>query len=427
MIAMRRSDVADLNGRARALTQASGQLGETTILVGDREIAVGDHIVTLRNAPGIGILNGTRGVVTEVDVDRREITLRTSTDVEVQLHSAYLDARDERDRALIDHGYAITGHKSQGMTTDRSHVLGTDELYREWGYVALSQGRRGNHLYLVAPSARDRDEIAPSHEAPRNPYQEAARNLLGSRAQRMALDQGPAELLTQPTAALQSERRALADQLDALTKRARIEREIEQIARQIASIEEAASATTDTDPRRRSAAVQAARRRNALSAREETLRAQLPDPRTLTPNSSQSVTSAYAASSTDDSAARSCSAASNALRISSRPSALGPTASRDDGHGTASPTASRNIEPSSESRTRQQHSALARMTFASERAGGSWTARFSSVRAMRIFVAPGVAALNARTQLRDESASCLGPSSSSLWRGPLISGPGSKG
>ncbi len=76
MIAMRRSDVTDLNGRARALMHAAGHLGDSTILVGDREIAVGEHIVTLRNAPGIGILNGTRGIVTAIDTDRRQLTLQ---------------------------------------------------------------------------------------------------------------------------------------------------------------------------------------------------------------------------------------------------------------------------------------------------------------------------------------------------------------
>jgi len=276
MIAMRRSDVADLNGRARTLMHAAGRLGETTILVGDREIAVGDHIVTLRNAPGIGILNGTRGVVTAIDTDRREIELHTTTGVPVRLHSRYLDASDERGRALVDHAYAITGHKSQGMTTDRTHVLGTDELYREWGYVALSRGRIGNHLYLVAPASLERDEIAPNHEPPRDPYEQAARNLLGSRAQRMALDQAAdTELLARPTAALEDERDALGLRLEAVARRGRIERELSQVAQQKATMSAAAQPSDDADARSRAVAVQAARRLKALDSHEHELIEQL--------------------------------------------------------------------------------------------------------------------------------------------------------
>lgn len=276
MIAMRRSDVADLNGRARALMHAAGRLGDTTIVVGDREIAVGDHIVTLRNAPGIGVLNGTRGVVTAIDTDRRELTLHTTRDIDVHLHSRYLDASDERGRALVDHAYAITGHKSQGMTADRTHVLGTDELYREWGYVALSRGRIGNHLYLVAPASRERDEIAPNHEPPRDPYEEAVRSLLGSRAQRMALDQAAdTELLARPTAALEDERAVLVGQLDALTRRAQVQRELSRVAEQKTTMSAAAQPGDDADTRSRAIAVQATRRLKALASREDQLSEQL--------------------------------------------------------------------------------------------------------------------------------------------------------
>ena len=49
----------------------------------------------------------------------------------------------------VDQGYAITRHKAQGLTTDRDFVLGTGDLYRELGYVALSRGRLGTDLYVA--------------------------------------------------------------------------------------------------------------------------------------------------------------------------------------------------------------------------------------------------------------------------------------
>ena len=59
-----------------------------------------------------------------------------------------LDARHLAEGRL-DHGYATTCHKAQGLTVDVALVYGTDALTREAGYVALSRGRRANHLYAT--------------------------------------------------------------------------------------------------------------------------------------------------------------------------------------------------------------------------------------------------------------------------------------
>jgi ATP-dependent exoDNAse (exonuclease V) alpha subunit len=104
------------------------------------------------------VLNGTRGVVTHVDATAHALELETPDGTRILLPASYLDAHTARGGATVDHGYAITGHKSQGMTTGRAFVLGTEELYREWGYVGLSRGRTENRLYLVAPEPPERDE-----------------------------------------------------------------------------------------------------------------------------------------------------------------------------------------------------------------------------------------------------------------------------
>jgi ATP-dependent exoDNAse (exonuclease V) alpha subunit len=130
MIALRRTDVADLNDRARALMRAHGRLGPDTLRVGDRDFAVGDHVVALKNARQHDIVNGTRGVVTGFDQVTGALALRTSDGRDLELPRSYLESQTERGSPTLDHGYAITGHKAQGMTTDNAFVLGTDELYR---------------------------------------------------------------------------------------------------------------------------------------------------------------------------------------------------------------------------------------------------------------------------------------------------------
>ncbi len=63
----------------------------------------------------------------------------------------YLDA------GHVSHAYVTTIHKAQGMTVDRCLTLGTDDLYREAGYVALSRGRTANVLYAVGGHGVDED------------------------------------------------------------------------------------------------------------------------------------------------------------------------------------------------------------------------------------------------------------------------------
>jgi hypothetical protein len=41
-------------------------------------------------------------------------------------------------------------------------VLGTNRLFREWGYVAMSRGRLSNRMYAVVGEPGERDEFAPS-------------------------------------------------------------------------------------------------------------------------------------------------------------------------------------------------------------------------------------------------------------------------
>jgi len=205
MIAARRDDVADLNGRARARMRAGQHLGDTELNVDGRVFAVGDRVVALRNARRLDVLNGTRATITAVDLEHRSLTALTTDGRTVELPASYLDAQTDRGGPTLEHGYAITGHKAQGMTTGRAFVLGSADLYREWGYVALSRGRTENHLYLTAPTT-DRDEIAPAEPAT-DRLKTLTRALERSRGQQLATDTTSphADLTEQPTALLRRE------------------------------------------------------------------------------------------------------------------------------------------------------------------------------------------------------------------------------
>ncbi len=66
---------------------------------------------------------------------------------------------DLKDYDRIDHGYAATIHKAQGMTVDRTHVLATPGLDAHGSYVALSRHRDGMDLHYGRDDFADQDRL----------------------------------------------------------------------------------------------------------------------------------------------------------------------------------------------------------------------------------------------------------------------------
>lgn len=162
MLAYRRADIADLNAAARDLCDRAGLLGDDRLRIGDLELAPDDRIVCLRNDRRIGVSNGTRGRVVAIDAGERSATIRTEAGTLVELPARYLQA------GHVQHGYALTGHRSQGLTVERAFVLLPDRAaLKEWGYVALSRARGETRVYLSGPE-REHD-IAPGWAMPERP------------------------------------------------------------------------------------------------------------------------------------------------------------------------------------------------------------------------------------------------------------------
>ena len=138
-----REDVRDLNFRAHALLETSGQLGPVVAEVDGRRFCVGDQVRALRNRYDLGILNGQVGEVTGADRDRLCVRV-DGRDVRLPVEYA---------AAHLDHSYARTVHKTQGLTCDVALLLGDDTLYAELGYTGLTRGRAENHLYTVVSAA----------------------------------------------------------------------------------------------------------------------------------------------------------------------------------------------------------------------------------------------------------------------------------
>lgn len=117
---------------------------------GPRDFASGDRVMFLKNDRGLGIKNGTLGVIETV----------TPQQMAVRIDAGRSVAFDLKDYAHLDHGYAATIHKSQGVTVDRVHVLATPGLDRHAAYVALSRHRESVQLHYGKDDFADRSKLA---------------------------------------------------------------------------------------------------------------------------------------------------------------------------------------------------------------------------------------------------------------------------
>ena len=180
MVALTRADVDDLNARALDRLEATGRLdpGRDRLGVGARTFGIGERVMALRNDRRAGVVNGTTGEVTAVDPTAGTLTVAGADGRPVTVGTDYL-----ADGHLV-HGWAITAHKAQGITTGRAYVLGTDRLYREAGYVALSRATERTDWYQAVP-------LTPPGAPLRDPHDDLARQLSRSGAQQLATAAGP--------------------------------------------------------------------------------------------------------------------------------------------------------------------------------------------------------------------------------------------
>ena len=122
--------------------RAAGELGaDRTVITerGERTFAAGDRIMFLRNERSLGVKNGTLGTLERLEGS--SLTVRLDDQRAVRF--------DLKDYAHVDHGYAATIHKAQGVTVDRAHVLASGHLDRHAAYVGLTRHREGVKLNTV--------------------------------------------------------------------------------------------------------------------------------------------------------------------------------------------------------------------------------------------------------------------------------------
>jgi ATP-dependent exoDNAse (exonuclease V) alpha subunit len=154
-----RTDVARLNADARAAMRTGGYLSGPDVKIetesGEMLVAVGDRIMTLANDRKVGVQNGTSGQIEQIDHDPSgAVLLAVATD----------DGRevviDTSSYSALQHGYAATLHKSQGVTVDRAWLLNHGMIDRHLAYVAMSRHRDAVQVYSAAIDGRTTEALA---------------------------------------------------------------------------------------------------------------------------------------------------------------------------------------------------------------------------------------------------------------------------
>jgi len=107
-------------------------------LLTDLELSTGDRILFTKNDSQLGVKNGMLGTLISYEGDQVAVALDDGGTVNF--------TADEYSN--IDHGYATTIHKSQGMTVDKAYLLGSNTMDKHLGYVGLSRHRESVNVYL---------------------------------------------------------------------------------------------------------------------------------------------------------------------------------------------------------------------------------------------------------------------------------------
>jgi Ti-type conjugative transfer relaxase TraA len=157
VLAHTNKDVQALNQAIRDERKAHGDLADGAVVEtekGEREFAAGDRIVFLKNDRDVGVKNGTLATIEKA----------TSSSLEVRLDDGTTKKVDLTSYNNIDHGYAVTVHKAQGVTVDRGYVLATPSMDRALGYVAMTRHREGAELYHSTEDFKDAGALAKSME-----------------------------------------------------------------------------------------------------------------------------------------------------------------------------------------------------------------------------------------------------------------------
>ncbi|HEO1398262.1 TPA: Ti-type conjugative transfer relaxase TraA [Legionella pneumophila] len=141
VLAFTRASVSYLNEQARLALKEKQILGQEEITVQGFEkplkIAIGERLLFRQNDKTLGVRNGDLGIIQSIKSNQFQIKLDSGELLNIP-----------RSYTKMDYGYALTVHKSQGMTVKHSKVL-IDSKYwdRHLSFVAMTRHKDSLKIY----------------------------------------------------------------------------------------------------------------------------------------------------------------------------------------------------------------------------------------------------------------------------------------
>jgi len=106
----------------------------------ERGLAAGDRIITLKNSKEFNVRNGELFEIKEIDRENNKIRIANDK------KDIWLDLNRYRN---IDHAYAVTAYKSQGMTVDNVKFYAKNKTNYNEFYVAITRGKQSAEIYTT--------------------------------------------------------------------------------------------------------------------------------------------------------------------------------------------------------------------------------------------------------------------------------------
>ena len=149
ILAYTRNDVKELNELARSQKRKDQELGSDVLFDterGARYFAVNDRVYFLKREDSLSVINGTLGTISAINERSRVIEVTLDCD----------DLSQKPQRVLVntthyphlEHGYAATVYKAQGVTVDRSYILPSKHYDAHSTYVALTRHRKSCDVFV---------------------------------------------------------------------------------------------------------------------------------------------------------------------------------------------------------------------------------------------------------------------------------------
>jgi len=149
ILAYTRLDVKELNELAREQKRKDGELGEDMVFTmerGTRAFAVNDRVYFLKREDSLSVINGTLGTICAIHDKTGVIGVELDCDEASQ--KPHIVSVNTVHYKHLEHGYATTVYKAQGVTVDRSYVLPSKHYDAHSTYVAMTRHRKSCDVFV---------------------------------------------------------------------------------------------------------------------------------------------------------------------------------------------------------------------------------------------------------------------------------------